>query len=48
MNLPFLGAVTFPPRLARLIAAPVHFIMQQRQLRNTKRRAEARRSDVRD
>ncbi|MCI5077495.1 hypothetical protein [Oricola sp.] len=40
MDLPLLGTVQFPARLARLIAAPVHFIMQQRQLWNIRRRAE--------
>ena len=42
MDLPFLGTVNFPAWLARLLAAPVHFIMQQRQLLNIKRRAETR------
>lgn len=41
MKLPFIGTLNFPAWLARLLAAPVHFIMQQRQLRNIKRRAEA-------
>jgi hypothetical protein len=41
MDLPFLGMVNFPAWLARLLARPVHFIMQQRQLRNIKARAEA-------
>jgi hypothetical protein len=40
MDLPMFGTVTFPPWFARLLAAPVHFVMQQRQLHNIRRRAE--------
>lgn len=41
MNLPFLGTINFPAWLARFLATPVHFIMQQRQLHNIRRRVEA-------
>lgn len=41
MNLPFLGTVKFPAWLARLLAKPVHFVMQQRQLHNIRHRVEA-------
>jgi len=40
MDLPFLGTVNFPAWLARLLAGPIHFIMQQRQLHNIRRRVE--------
>lgn len=41
LTLPLLGTVNFPGWFARLLAGPVHFIMQQRQLWNIRRRAEA-------
>ncbi|GAB4361246.1 MAG: hypothetical protein Kow0026_24220 [Oricola sp.] len=48
-DLPILGTVAFPAPLARLIARPVHFVMQQRQLRNIRRRVETgRRAGTRD
>jgi hypothetical protein len=40
LRFPFFGLVRFPAWFARLIAGPVHFIMQQRQLWNIKRRVE--------
>ena len=40
LNLPFLGTRNFPAWFARLLALPVHFIMQQSQLHNIRRRAE--------
>ena len=47
MYLPLAGTVNFPAWLARLLAAPVHFIMQKRQLRDIKRRAETARASAR-
>jgi len=44
MTLPFLGTRNFPRWFARLLAGPVHFVMQQRQLWNIRRRAQAGRS----
>jgi len=41
MDLPFLGTVIIPAWLAKPLAAVVHFIMQQRQLWNIRKRAEA-------
>lgn len=41
IDLPVFGRKNFPAWLARLLAAPVHFIMQRRQLWNIKKRAEA-------
>lgn len=42
LALPFLGVVNFPAWFARLLAGPVHFIMQRKQLHTIRRRAEKR------